>query len=139
MNGPHARCFLNVRDRLVERHFSVRAQIADGERRRAIESRVAMKIDSLTACNQGMEIVDRDSQPLTHRVGAPVLDRGADERNTVGVAFGAHRLKVKAVQPQIVVILKVVHRSDAMGILQPSDVVRAGIFADEQLAGDFGK
>ena len=46
------------------------------------------------------------------------------------MAFRAHRLEIEAVEPQVVIVLKIVDRGDVMGILEPSDIVRTRIFPD---------
>ena len=55
------------------------------------------------------------------------------------MTLGADRLKIETVQPQIVIILKIVYRGDVMRILEPSDVVRARVLADQKLMRDFGE
>jgi len=54
------------------------------------------------------------------------------------MAFGANRLEVKAMQPQIVIVLKIVHCGDVVRVLEPSNIVRPRVLADQEVTGDFG-
>jgi hypothetical protein len=46
------------------------------------------------------------------------------------MALLAYRLEVEAMQPQVIIILKIVHRGDVVRILKPFDVVGTRVFAD---------
>src|ERR1700736_4115997 len=114
----------------------MRAKIADCQRRRTVESRVAMEINALAGGDKGMEIVEGHPKPLGHRIGATVLDWSPHEADCVRVAFRAHCLEVQPVQAQVVVVLKIVNCGDVKRILEPSDIFGSWVLADQKVTGD---
>src|SRR5208282_1636179 len=96
-----------------------------------------MEIDAAARTDQVAKVVQRNFKPLGHRVRAAVLDRRPHIVDPVRSVLRAEVAVVQPVHAQIVVVLQVVNRGYAVGLLEPADIGLTWIFADQQLVRDY--
>src|SRR5580704_10679933 len=129
--------FLYEYHRFFERHLPIRAQKRNRQRRCAIHSGVAMQIDARARLDQIAKVMQRDFEPLGHRVRAAILDRSPHVIDPLRSVLRAKPAVVQPVHAQVIVVLQIVNRGNPVGVLEPGDISLTRIFSDQQLVRDY--
>ena len=97
-----------------------------------------MQVNPFAIADKAGESSQRIVEPLGHGVRAAILDLRADEFHFAQAARLSKLALAQSVERQVFVILEIVDGGHAELRLEPSDVLRAGKFANQQAGRNFG-
>ena len=106
-------------------------QPRDSNRRRTIQSAIAVQKHAMLLIDQLGQGVQSRSESHSHIVGATVMDRRANEMKSEAFALAAQFGRVETIDMQIDIVLQIMDRADAILLFQPLQIIESRVFTHE--------